>query len=407
MAKGKVLVPSYMKDFICIGSDCEDTCCQKWSISVSKNNYKNFKKLRKTDYANYVNENIIINTKKNADNKNYYALIKLRDDGFCPFLDDNMLCNIYLKYGEDYMPYTCIVYPRDINAVGSDIEMSLIMSCPEAARKALGSTQLMEFEHIYMDISKYNLFRILSINEQAYKKEHKYFWNIRIAAISILQNRDFDISIRFVLLGMLYKRIQKLIDEENYNDIALCVTEFIDSIDNDIYRQTFATMKKNLNVQMAMYRVLISEYLLETVIVGEKAYSYIEDAVKFLADNDEEKYKDINNSKFIDFMEKEAQIVIEHFMVNEFYRMLMPFDNKFENMYDSLIYMCGNYGVIKSLVMSQISKNGNITKDEMIDMLSKMAKSFIHNASYNKYITDLVKVYDLDSLGGLYTLVCN
>ena len=206
---------------------------------------------------------------------------------------------------------------------------------------------------------------------------------------------------------MLYKRIQKLIDDNNYNDIPQCITEFIDNIDNDVYIEAFANMKKNLNVQMAMYRVFVSKELLVKKAFGNEIYTYIEEAINFFYNNDEEKYIDINNSKFINFMREDGQTVIEHFMVNEFYRMLMPFDIKFKNIYDSLIYLCGNYGLIKTLIIGQIYKNGNITKDEMIGIIYKATKSFMHNSTYEEYIIELVKICDLFSLGGLYTLVCN
>ncbi|WXR62260.1 hypothetical protein WG909_03245 [Peptostreptococcaceae bacterium AGR-M142] len=35
-----VLVPTYFKDFRCIGASCEDTCCKGWDVFVDKNAYK-------------------------------------------------------------------------------------------------------------------------------------------------------------------------------------------------------------------------------------------------------------------------------------------------------------------------------------------------------------------------------
>ncbi len=33
------LVPRYMHQFSCIGSECEDTCCTTWDVYVDKKGY--------------------------------------------------------------------------------------------------------------------------------------------------------------------------------------------------------------------------------------------------------------------------------------------------------------------------------------------------------------------------------
>ena len=50
MSKLKALVPQYLKDFTCIGSNCEETCCKNWKITVDKETYKKYKRLKNTIY---------------------------------------------------------------------------------------------------------------------------------------------------------------------------------------------------------------------------------------------------------------------------------------------------------------------------------------------------------------------
>lgn len=35
----KIRVPSYFKDFKCIASECEDTCCAGWEIVIDQETY--------------------------------------------------------------------------------------------------------------------------------------------------------------------------------------------------------------------------------------------------------------------------------------------------------------------------------------------------------------------------------
>jgi hypothetical protein len=35
--------PRYAKDFQCIGPDCEDSCCEGWTVYVDKASYKKYR----------------------------------------------------------------------------------------------------------------------------------------------------------------------------------------------------------------------------------------------------------------------------------------------------------------------------------------------------------------------------
>ena len=38
----KIRVPEYFKDFKCIASECEDTCCAGWGIVIDDETYKKY-----------------------------------------------------------------------------------------------------------------------------------------------------------------------------------------------------------------------------------------------------------------------------------------------------------------------------------------------------------------------------
>ena len=41
----QALVPLYAERFSCIGSECEDTCCAGWRVTIDKKTFKTYKQL--------------------------------------------------------------------------------------------------------------------------------------------------------------------------------------------------------------------------------------------------------------------------------------------------------------------------------------------------------------------------
>ncbi len=44
-----ILIPEYMKEFQCIGSECEDTCCAGWRVSVDKDTFMKYRQVENPD----------------------------------------------------------------------------------------------------------------------------------------------------------------------------------------------------------------------------------------------------------------------------------------------------------------------------------------------------------------------
>lgn len=134
----------YVKNFQCTGPDCPDTCCHDWDVGIERGTYE---KLQQVLPLSQLKANI----KKGAKDKSGdYAVIALKEDGACPFLDpSDALCTIQKRYGESYLSLICRQYPRQVSMIGDSIELGLNISCPEAARLCLldeSATDLVEFD---------------------------------------------------------------------------------------------------------------------------------------------------------------------------------------------------------------------------------------------------------------------
>lgn len=115
----KIFVPDYYKDFKCIADKCRHTCCKGWEVEIDSDSLKRFEKYK--DIEDKI---------EHGDSDHF----KLLEGEVCPFLLENGLCDMILKYGEDMLCQTCTDHPRFRNYFTDRIEMGLGMVCEEAAR---------------------------------------------------------------------------------------------------------------------------------------------------------------------------------------------------------------------------------------------------------------------------------
>lgn len=125
----KTIVPDYYLEFKCIASRCRHTCCKGWEVEIDEESLARFKGI--PDIANQIE----------SDEDIHFRLLA---DEVCPFLRDDGLCDMIVKYGEQMLCQTCTDHPRFRNFWEDRVEMGLGMVCEEAARLILTRKNPME-----------------------------------------------------------------------------------------------------------------------------------------------------------------------------------------------------------------------------------------------------------------------
>ena len=135
----KILSTDYMEKFHCLGSECEDTCCKRWTVKIDQPHHEALLRLseRHPVLAKIITESVIV--LEPGGEGGAYASIEMDDEGFCPFLDDEQLCHIQTAGGFDALGDTCTFYPRVIYQIDDVIEVAGALSCPEVVRGCLSS----------------------------------------------------------------------------------------------------------------------------------------------------------------------------------------------------------------------------------------------------------------------------
>ncbi|UIJ69566.1 flagellin lysine-N-methylase (plasmid) [Bacillus cereus] len=136
--KQNFFTSKHISEFSCIGSQCEDNCCNtNWTVFINKEKYELY---RKMDEKN--DSNLLQSIEKNveATNEENYAILKFNTAGACSFLTEEKLCSIHLEHGSSALCNTCRYYPRVTQTVHHTYYETGYLSCPEMARLVLLST---------------------------------------------------------------------------------------------------------------------------------------------------------------------------------------------------------------------------------------------------------------------------
>ena len=110
----KLYQPDYYDKFQCTASACPMTCCMQWRIAVDDETLLRWPQ----------------DWKKQVKEVEEGHVIRLKKDGVCPFLNEEKLCKIVLKAGDQAISHTCQTFPREEHRYHGRIERYLTPGCP-------------------------------------------------------------------------------------------------------------------------------------------------------------------------------------------------------------------------------------------------------------------------------------
>ena len=134
--------PNYYKEFSCIAGSCPDTCCAGWQIVIDNNTLKKYQHF-KGPFHNRLHNDI-----------DWKEHVFRQYNRRCAFLNEENLCDIYTEAGPKMLCDTCRNYPRHIEEFEGLREISLSLSCPEAARILLSQKEKVHSRMNTSDTSK-------------------------------------------------------------------------------------------------------------------------------------------------------------------------------------------------------------------------------------------------------------
>lgn len=123
--------PKYYKDFRCLAGACPDSCCKEWEVDVDPASSAYYRALP-GDLGDRLRQ-VLRDTEDGT--------VMTIENGRCPMWRQDGLCRIQAELGHDSLCQVCRAFPRLRHEYGDFEELGLELSCPEAARLILTSTE--------------------------------------------------------------------------------------------------------------------------------------------------------------------------------------------------------------------------------------------------------------------------
>lgn len=358
----KTRVPDYFKKFKCIASECEDTCCAGWEIVIDEDTYDIYKKVE-GEFGERLKNEIYLDEEDEP-------IFKLKGNN-CAFLNNNKMCDIYSELGEDALCYTCQQYPRYTEEFGSIREVGLSLSCPEAARIILGTSDITKFETseddgmvpAYNDIS-FDIFMQLT--------------KARKIIMQIIQDRSIELKNRIAIILSFSQEIQKKIDDNKIDEIAdvcekYCNKEFINSYIEGLYKykNNYEYKYNNMKKYFMVYKNLDH--------INERWPHILNDVSKdlFGKETNCEAYMDKHKNFDLYYMNNfyEYEHLIVYFIFRYFMKAVFDYDVSAKVKMAVVSYL-----IIKELGVHRWSINNKVfTKEDQEEVMRMYSKDIEHS----------------------------
>lgn len=380
--------PGFVKAFHCIATDCEDSCCYNWSITIDKQSYRKtcqHPELRvKADSAM---------TKIKKDDAQW-AVIKLRPDGGCPFLTDGDLCEIHAKGGHELLSHTCKTYPRLTRQQGSDKYESLSLSCPEAARCVLFYPDAFSFERLPSG-KHLNIKTIPSWQTQTHHH-----------AISLLLNPALSWEQALLAIGILTNTAETVKQgQADSNQIEQIATQLEQLIANDTLQQHFANFANDISHQEHAFVSTHKFLVTNAVNRGRQRFEQIHNAVLALTELPD----GMNQlNKAWETVAKPA--LAEHpqlfhrYLFYYLYNMNFPAIEKLSPT-DSFRLMVLDAFMLRCYLAALASSKGTLTQDDIVLCFQVYHTKRQHDKNFSRFITELLDEAGFTDVGAMISLL--
>ena len=199
----KLQAPDYYQDFRCACGQCPDTCCASWQVILDPATLQAYRQAE-GDFGRRLRAALIT-----EDGETRFRT----QDGVCPMLSPQGLCQVQLTLGEQALCRVCRQYPRWVQNYGGLEVAGLSLSCPEVARMLLTRTGCVTFSLTSdtREVTQYHdLDPQLFLTLQAARK----------TALSLAQDRTHSLDLRAQALLAFARELQTAVTWHQWEKAA-------------------------------------------------------------------------------------------------------------------------------------------------------------------------------------------
>lgn len=398
MEKLDVLKPSWYDRFQCKGGDCFYNCCQSWEISMSREEYRNWRKKKVVGREEWDKTIEIYSPDKKTETN--YAKFILDEKNRCPMLTEEGLCQAQKNHGYSILSHTCQSFPRQMHRYLDQVECSMSLGCEKVLELLLEEKEgvlLVNGKKTFSPGSKYG-----SYIRQNQKRQHPvlgYYYDIQTLCIILLQLEEISLEDRMLLLGMAIRRIDELTKEGRCGDIPVYIDRFLKELEQGEVLGKLQDIKAD-NTLSVYYSVLTGLMYLNQ---GDQYYSQVMERIcKRLNLNIEASKEDASVDVKAFNLEKELyyncknqfqdwiqgrEYFLENVIVSYMFYANIPFRDMEKSLWENYLYLIWVYSMVKVSLSTYLEADS--TEEDMIYCCSVFFRKLGHNRSlFDKVIKD-------------------
>ena len=399
------------EQFRCSGAHCEDSCCSGWQVTVDRRTYDKYQNCSHPVLRPRLDEWIQIQpAAKNGDS---FARIVLNDSS-CPFLAEK-LCSIQTELGEDHLGKTCATFPRIRNQVAGVVERSLDLSCPEAARLCLMDPTPATFHQVVPQGDEH-----VDAGETS-QSVKPYFWEIRSAILSVLQNRRFAVTKRLLLAGYICGKLDEATAGGNERTIPQVLEGFATAIDAGLFDVHLEACGADAADQLTtVLELMVARIKLDfTSPRYRDQYQELVDGLQLKPGLDVRdcaaRYAQAYQQHYRPFLATHEHM-LEHYLVHYAYRTLFPFGTQAVN--DSAdgegcggtftrqyMLVASYFAIIRTMMIGLAARHGSgFGVEHAIRCIQGSARTLEHCTSYPSQILHILSCKGINNAAGMSVL---
>ncbi|MBR2775256.1 MAG: flagellin lysine-N-methylase [Selenomonadaceae bacterium] len=265
----KVYRPNYVGAFKCDGKACESRCCRDWRIVLDE-------QTRQKYLTSPAAKEILSHVDETGQ------AFQMQSSGACPFLDENFLCKLQLKHGEEFLTAICQSFPRVTYKLDAEIySQAMTLTCPVAAILILLRNEPIAFEVV----DELKARQVFDFTEKLSMPAEEFIHRQR-AAIKILQRRELSINQRLEELCKFFgEKISVPVDFDAMNHAAALAEVFGKMYEANLtiskknqLAEVYLTHRKNILAQLrGSFAVVLENYLVNEFVMRNYPCAFVGD----------------------------------------------------------------------------------------------------------------------------------
>lgn len=398
-----VLMPKYVGQFSCIGSDCEDTCCWGQRIDLDATILRQYEANRDPELMPLFAKHV----KRNSDSTPATGYLQEPEGSCqdCPFLDASRLCRIQARLGESALPERCDSFPRSTVRMGNFDQMALSLSCPEAARLALLAEDAFELEACESHVRPESV-KLVNPRGGLTLEDME---ELRTEMFQILLTRELDLSRRLAVLGLFCHRLAELMRQEKGANLPGLVQAMDSILENGALQIPLRPEKERQYTQAKFASGFLSTVgMSELTAHHRKVFDAVTSGLGLQADGTQDEVVlmkgIVEGSVRLEAALQAAPHLLEHYLVNEAFREVFPWSG--EDPFRHYINLLLGFTILRAMLLGRAaSQEAVLTPQELVETVQVFCRRVQNEKHIIDQLNPAVTFGDWTSPGTLFLVV--